>query len=507
LNSIQHRIFVAVPVYQGWEHVEETLRSIQEQTYKNFRVLISVDGGDERSADVCRPFIADNRFQLVVQQKHLGWAGNINWLAEQCDGEYFCYYQQDDVTDRRYFEVLIAEADRNADAAVTFSDVQYFGDGDLVEPGLSILGDPFSRVLSYLEAFNHVPLYGLIRENVLRQAGQLRITENDSFGEDFPWMLKMARAGAMRRVPRVMYFKRQHPKSISREWFERWPQERRRAALIGLCAGLLEAALPVGRSERERFRLLFAVLELLASRQWFHETNRLTSAERRRLVIDFIAELWRCNRAFRADQFAVSREALLELSLRCFGLQDKLGSSRFAGLMKKHRALEVGVGLLKEKLSYRIGDEIDFSTWGESRRFMQGAWGEALEWGVWTHDRTAELTLWPQAHSSGQLVMRAYVMPFLAENQNTKRLVVSVNDIEIGLLYFALRTGQADKAGWIEVPLPADFASSTLTDPVRITFAIDGLPSRSCLELPNHAPLLGIGFHRLRIEGVAQDEA
>jgi hypothetical protein len=40
---------IAVPVFEGWDHVAETLESIRAQSFTNMRVLISVEGGDERS--------------------------------------------------------------------------------------------------------------------------------------------------------------------------------------------------------------------------------------------------------------------------------------------------------------------------------------------------------------------------------------------------------------------------------------------------------------------------
>ena len=48
-------IMVGVPVFEGWDVVGETLQSIRDQQYSNFRVLISVDGADERSRAACEP--------------------------------------------------------------------------------------------------------------------------------------------------------------------------------------------------------------------------------------------------------------------------------------------------------------------------------------------------------------------------------------------------------------------------------------------------------------------
>src|SRR2546423_866093 len=208
------RIDVGMPVYRGREHIVATLQSLVDQTYKNFSVLISVDSGDPDSADICRPFLSDPRFCLVVQEQRLGWAGNLNWLVSQSDGAFFCYHQQDDLTAPTYFEVLIAEAARNPDAAIVFSDVQFFGDDQHGATGRSITGDIVPRLLQQLESFSHIPFYGLVRARALREArGGLRLTEHESFGEDFVWVLKLARAGDLINVPEALYFKRGHAMS------------------------------------------------------------------------------------------------------------------------------------------------------------------------------------------------------------------------------------------------------------------------------------------------------
>src|SRR5687768_7933447 len=90
------RIMLAMPLFHGWEHVEQTLESIRKQTYRNYRLLISVDGGDQRSHDACLRFADDPRVKLVLHETRLGWAGNINWLVGQLREDYFCYWQHDD---------------------------------------------------------------------------------------------------------------------------------------------------------------------------------------------------------------------------------------------------------------------------------------------------------------------------------------------------------------------------------------------------------------------------
>ncbi len=105
------RITVGMPVYEAADYMPAALECLQRQTFRDFEVIISVDGADEKTAAACRPFLADTRFRLVVQPERLDWFGNFNWFLQQDLREFFCYRQHDDTTAPEFFEVLLQTAD------------------------------------------------------------------------------------------------------------------------------------------------------------------------------------------------------------------------------------------------------------------------------------------------------------------------------------------------------------------------------------------------------------
>ena len=66
------KVTIGVPVYNGAAFVEETLSSIQNQSYHNITVLISVDSSTDESAAICKRFLCDKRFQVFQQPQRLG---------------------------------------------------------------------------------------------------------------------------------------------------------------------------------------------------------------------------------------------------------------------------------------------------------------------------------------------------------------------------------------------------------------------------------------------------
>ena len=140
------RITVGMPVYNGTDHVAGALESLQEQTFQDFEVIISVDGNDQATADACRPFLSDERFRMVVHRERLDWFGNFNWLLQQPLGEFFCYRQHDDTTAPEFFEVLLRTADARTDAAAVYADCQWMGGRSDIEFAPSIEGKTLDRL-------------------------------------------------------------------------------------------------------------------------------------------------------------------------------------------------------------------------------------------------------------------------------------------------------------------------------------------------------------------------
>ena len=190
-------ITVGVPVYRGADQVAACLRSLQEQTFADFDVVISVDAADEESARACEPFLDDERFSLVVQPERLDWHGNLNWLLQRPLGDYFCYRQHDDTTDPEFFQALVQAAEARPDAAIVYADCQWHGGRDDLETAPSIEGDVLARMRQHIEQKQPVAVRGLMRRDAVEQAGPIRGDEFRGLSEVFVWLAKLLRLGSV----------------------------------------------------------------------------------------------------------------------------------------------------------------------------------------------------------------------------------------------------------------------------------------------------------------------
>lgn len=250
------KILIAMPLFEGWEYVAQTLDSIQAQTYDNFRVLISVDGDDRRSYAACTRYTADPRFELVLQPERIRWEGNINWLAGQLSEEYFCYWQHDDYCDSSYLEKLVTHADTHPEASAVYCDMKCFGTRDFVVQYPSVTGFALERVLKQAANNNPAPIRCLIRASAMQAALPIKLATT--------WVIALASAGELHRVPEVLYFRRLRPNSEAEQILARTVPELWDASLEwGL--GVLQFALPLVQ-DHERDRLFAMVVDQLVHR-------------------------------------------------------------------------------------------------------------------------------------------------------------------------------------------------------------------------------------------------
>ena len=91
------KISVAVPSYNQGKYIYDCLKSIQDQDYDNYEVLISDGGSADNSLKIIKDFCkADSHFTLVSKSDN-GQSDAIMKSFSFANGEIFCFLNSDDV--------------------------------------------------------------------------------------------------------------------------------------------------------------------------------------------------------------------------------------------------------------------------------------------------------------------------------------------------------------------------------------------------------------------------
>lgn len=405
---MQPRILVGMPAYRGAQHIAEALRCIAEQEFTAVDVLISIDNADDETAAACAPFLTDRRFRMVVHQEHLGWARNTNWVMAQCDAEFFCYWQQDDLTTPDYLRSLIGFADENPEFVCAFCDLQWFGDWHTRMSCPSLTGFALTRALYFLETMNGVPFRGLIRKAAIDRIGPIRESGFSGAHEDFVWLAKLARDGAFGHVPGPLYYKRKHKESVTSTW-DRRGREWWRAAWLEFGIGMLEAILPaVAPDERE------TALRVVSERLCCPKEGRRLPYDPGPECATFVTEF------------------LMTARARC-GLppgDDARIVNTIIGLVRAHaQALDLRFMPSMRELDRHGRLEIEFQTDAAGNALLDSGWSVPEDWGTWSNDRESRLRL-PLA-ADGRSWRISIQMIAYANADHTQRVRVMLDDDEL----------------------------------------------------------------------------
>ena len=109
------RVTVLMPLFNGRNYIEESLQSVQAQTFSDWEFLIVNDfGSDDGCADIVQKYAkADPRIRLVQAETRLGLAASLNLGLELAAGEYIARVDVDDPSEPARFEKQVAFLDAN----------------------------------------------------------------------------------------------------------------------------------------------------------------------------------------------------------------------------------------------------------------------------------------------------------------------------------------------------------------------------------------------------------
>ncbi len=92
------RIDILMATYNGEKYVEEQVKSILNQSYKNINLIISDDGSNDRTREILKKLAnQDERIKLHFQELNIGVISNFEFLMNQVTSEIFMFSDQDDI--------------------------------------------------------------------------------------------------------------------------------------------------------------------------------------------------------------------------------------------------------------------------------------------------------------------------------------------------------------------------------------------------------------------------
>lgn len=143
-------ISIIVPVYNCEPYIEECLKSISNQAFKDFEALIVNDGSTDNSENIIMDFIKkDDRFKLLTKKN--GGQSSARNLGLRCaKGKYIAFLDSDDFIKPEFFEKLHTRAEENKlDIVMSGIEVHNEITGEITAD------DPYFSLLCFNENFDN----------------------------------------------------------------------------------------------------------------------------------------------------------------------------------------------------------------------------------------------------------------------------------------------------------------------------------------------------------------
>ena len=110
------RVFIGIPTLNRPDYVRQTVQSVREQTFRDWRVLLSDNASRPEAAAAVRAFVeelGDPRIGYWLQPKNIREYGNCDWLFRQCREEYFVILHDDDLLEPTHLETALRRLDQH----------------------------------------------------------------------------------------------------------------------------------------------------------------------------------------------------------------------------------------------------------------------------------------------------------------------------------------------------------------------------------------------------------
>jgi glycosyltransferase involved in cell wall biosynthesis len=108
------RVSIGMPVYNCEKTLTTAIRSILNQSYDNWELLLMEDGSSDRTLEVARSF-SDPRISVFTNHSHKGLVPRLNQAVAMSRGQYFARMDGDDVAYPERLERQVEYLDRHSE--------------------------------------------------------------------------------------------------------------------------------------------------------------------------------------------------------------------------------------------------------------------------------------------------------------------------------------------------------------------------------------------------------
>ena len=239
VESINPKLTIGLPVYNGANYLADTLDSLLAQTFTDFELLISDNASTDETETICRDYAArDSRIVYMRNQKNLGAAANYNQVFEKARGEYFKWSGHDDPVEADFLDKSVAVLNAHPSVKLCYAKIKVIDEQGKARPISRFHFGHFKakpqlqssrphRRFYHAVVASHPPgaIFGVMRRSLLEPTPLI----GSYISSDLPLLGELALRGKFYEIPEYLLTRRVHAaqpwmasrdRSFRESWFD-----------------------------------------------------------------------------------------------------------------------------------------------------------------------------------------------------------------------------------------------------------------------------------------------
>ena len=208
-------ISVIIPVYNQVDFVDETLTSVNNQTFQDWECIIVNDGSTDLSEEKILKWVnKDVRFKYFKKENG-GLASARNFGIEKANFNFVFPLDADDIITPNCIEQIVKVIEKKSETDVVYFDTEFFGN----KTGINILPNYTYKTLLTQNCFVACTVFN---KNIWQKCGgydeQLKSFEDWDF-----WIRSLDEKSLVVKIPKVLFYYRKHEKESLTNRFKTEP--------------------------------------------------------------------------------------------------------------------------------------------------------------------------------------------------------------------------------------------------------------------------------------------
>lgn len=212
------KVSVLIPTYNYAHILDETIKSVLDQTFQDFELIVVDDGSKDNTDEVMEKYKTDPRITYLRNEKNLGLVDNWNKCLDLAKGEYIKYLCADDRFKPTILEKFVAVMDAYPKVSLVTCNKEIFGKSSvIVELPLTHYQDGYKVIKHTLNNFGWLgePTCLMFRRSDVAKVGKFK--KGLVWLPDWEMWLRLLTVGDCYLVPEDLAYVQNHSNQLTKK--------------------------------------------------------------------------------------------------------------------------------------------------------------------------------------------------------------------------------------------------------------------------------------------------